>query len=297
MQKLRVRLPATIRGIGAAQVSLALKLYTTVEFIERSGTSLDVAVSGEGSALHEIGIKHPVVRAMSRFFQSLERAHLGVQITINNDIPVTLGLGADTAFAVAGVMGANALLQSPYDREDIIDMVAQWVAPSALVASLSGGMGAAAHVGGTVLYRALPVAVHHLILISPDDASDRPTSASETTAPEVVRSDLERSPLIIDALKSGDLERLTLLTRDTLESDFGKAIPHVEIIQTLAERSGAIGIVPLRNSPAILILASERHDQISDDIVVGLKSAGVDARSWVVPVDTQGIVISAMQTA
>ena len=78
MQKIKIRLPATATNLGPGieSLGLALRLYVTVEVSARRDTQVNVHIKGQG----ETGLAHPVVRAMSRFFQYMEQAVLGFDI-------------------------------------------------------------------------------------------------------------------------------------------------------------------------------------------------------------------------
>ena len=64
----------------------------------------------------------------------------------------------------------------------------------------------------------------------------------------------------------------------------------------LARLAGALGLTISGHGPALIALAAKDHWQIADAMVAAFANAGVKARAWVVPVDTQGVVISAVQS-
>jgi hypothetical protein len=47
----------------------------------------------------------------------------------------------------------------------------------------------------------------------------------------------------------------------------------------------------------LLAFAESGHERISEDMVLAFKNSGVSARRWVTSIDTQGVVISAVQSA
>ena len=112
MQKIKIRLPATLTDFspGLRSLGLAISLYTQVELIPRHDDKLIVESEGDGAGHYTLSLQHPVVLGMIRVFQRLECAPLGITIRVQNAIPLNSGLGAEDALMAAGVVGASNLL-------------------------------------------------------------------------------------------------------------------------------------------------------------------------------------------
>lgn len=304
MQKIKIRLPATISnlGPGLGAFALALGLYVTVEVSPRVDTGFNVVIAGEGHDAYPTPLHHPVVQVMSRFFQRLERAPLGVDIHIINQIPLNAGLGAQTAFAVAGVLAANDLMNTHYRRPELLRIAAHAHRNHAanVVAALLGGIGVGLlQPDGELVYRTLPAVRLSVILVQPYLDDYRPPVLPEYLPREDMLDVMNRLPLLLEALRSGDLKLIAGLLDDAvLKPQIVSQITGYGHVVEMARRSGALAVTPCGAGPAVLALAPESHSQerIAEDMVLAFKSAGVQARSWVVPVDTQGVVISAVQS-
>ena len=74
------------------------------------------------------------------------------------------------------------------------------------------------------------------------------------------------------------------------------AIPGFDHVVTVAKRSGASAVTLSGNGPALIAFAPSHQRQLADTMVDAFASAGVTARAWVVPLDTQGVVISVAQS-
>ncbi|MFW5748644.1 MAG: homoserine kinase [Chloroflexota bacterium] len=300
MQKIRIRLPATLTDLGPGinAVGLALRLYTTVEVSARVDAEVNVTLRGEGADTYPTPLLHPVIRAMSRVFQELERAPSGFDVRVENAIPLRSGLGAETALTVAGVIGANNLMGDPYDRNDVIELAAHMTRPAGAVAAVGGGVGLAALSDEALHYSNSGTERLSVVIILPRLKQYTPPTLPQQISRQSAISALARVPLLVEALRTGDLDLLArMLHDDLLRPRVEAAIEGFGAVAEVARRAGALVVFPCGSGPAIAALARARHEQIAEDMRLAYKGTGVDATAWVLPVDTQGIVISAMQSA
>jgi homoserine kinase len=304
MRKVKITLPATITNLGPGlnSLGLAVGLYTTIEMSERSDEQVIVETEGEGAGRYGLGLQHPVVLALIRIFQKQERAILGLNIKISNHIPLDSGLGAEAAFTVAGIIGANNMLGNVYSRNQILEIAAQISRrPDHTVTTILGGLTTSLMNGETLLFRALSTSNLTAIIALPQ--LDNYAGEIARVKPErIPMSDalfnLSRLPLLVDALRSGDLKLLAQTLDDKLNIPYLKAhISGFDHAAEMARRAGAIGVTLSGDGPALVVFAEANHKKIATTVEVAFENAGVKARSWVVPVDTQGVVISAAQTA
>ncbi|MAS33208.1 MAG: hypothetical protein CL610_04325 [Anaerolineaceae bacterium] len=301
MRKVTVRLPATITGIGPGihALGLAVGLYTTIEISARSDHQLIVDTAGEGAGHYSIGLRHPVVLALMRVFQQLERAPLGVHIRVQNDIPVDSGLGAEAAFWVAGVIGASNMIGRNLTRAEIVQLSARISPqPDNALAALLGGLSSGVMQAGTFLYRSLPVAAQRLVIVVPV-IDDYPTRliTPDTIAWDDAAHNLRQLPLLIEAFRSGDLSLLSQMLDDRLINPRVRPrIPGYNHVRETARLAGASATTICSDGPALVAFAPKDHQQIADAMRAAFENAGVQSRAWVVPVDTQGVVLSAVQS-
>lgn len=303
MRKVKIILPAAITnmGPGIGTLGLALSLHTTVEISERSDNRLVVDTEGEGAGHYSIGLRHPVVLALIRVFQKLERAPPGIHIRISNHIPMSSGLGAEAAFLVAGVIGANNLLGNTFSRTQILEIAAQISDhPTGVLTTLLGGLTTGILDGDTLLYRTLPVSSMKVVVVLPD--LEGYSAKKHSLIPErILLSDalfnLNRIPLLVEGLRSGDLKLINRVLGDKLQTPY--LSPHIPIYQhvtELARRAGAAAITLSGEGPALVAFAENNHTLLGEIIVTAFANTGVKARSWVLPIDQQGVIISAAQS-
>lgn len=296
MRKIKVTLPAaaTNLGPGLNSLGLALGLYCTVEIIERRDETLLVETEGEGAGHYPVGLRHPVMLGMMRLFQKRERAPLGLSIRIHSRIPLNSGLGAEAAFWVAGLIGANNLLDNPYTRSQILEIAAQFThQPDCTVTTILGGLTGSLLDGDSLIYRAFPAAPLTVVVALPqlDGYAADPFPERVPTADALFN--LSRAPLLLDALREGDLKLIAQVLDDRLHTPHLK--PHISGYERAAEmalRAGALAVTLSGDGPALLVFAKDNHERIATTIEIAFENAGVKSRTWVLPVDTQGVVVS-----
>jgi homoserine kinase len=303
MQRIRITLPATVTHLGPSldALALAVRLHAEVEITERTDHQLIVETEGEGAGEYGVGLRHPVVLGMLRVFQHEEHAHLGLNIRVRNAIPIHSGLGARNAFLAAGVIAANNLLGGVFTHEGLRRFAAGLSPnPAAMIATLAGGLTAAITQDESLLYSTLPVTPFKLILTLPDlpDYARKTQAKAESVSLEQLRHNMARLPLLQEALRTGDLHRITALLDDKIHHPGRlRHIPAWDHVTTFAKHNGALGFSLCGDGPAFITLAESHHERIAEAITFAFKQADVSARTWVIPVDTQGVVISVAQSA
>jgi homoserine kinase len=224
---------------------------------------------------------------------------LGVRIRVNNAIPLASGLGAAATFWVAGIIGANNLLGHSISRREILRLSAQISPqPSNAIGALLGGLTSSLVSNDEVIYRSLPVAALTLILIVPDIKNYPESVPAPDTVPFAdARYNLDRLPLLLHGLQSGDLSLISQTLDDRLISPTIRArIPGINHVIESARLAGALAVTTAGAGPALIVIAPHDHHAVADAVVAAFGNTHVEARSWILPVDTQGVVISAMQS-
>ncbi len=302
MRKVKITLPATVTNLGPGvhTLGLALGLYTTVEITERDDEALVVEPEGEGAGRYSIGLQHPVVLALNRIFQRLERAPLGLTVKIVNQIPLGSGLGAEAAFLVAGLIGANNLLGNVLSRREILEIAAKISRrPDHTVTAILGGLTASTLNADTLVYRTFPVSASKVVVVLPaiDNYPDRIPMPERVSFDDAVHN-MSRIPLLVDALGSNDLSQVALLMEDKLFTPLLRPyISGYDHVIEIARRAGAQAVTLSGSGPALVAFTTTGHKKLAEAMEVAFENAGVKARSWIVPVDRQGVVISVAQTA
>jgi homoserine kinase len=300
MQKIKIRLPATLTdfGVGIGNLGLALGLYTQIEMSPRTDDKLLVEPYGEGAGEYALGLRHPTVLGMMRIFQRLENAPLGVHVKISNDIPLNSGLGAETAFMVAGVLGANNLMGNRYNRDELIQLSAKISKhPHNAITTMLGGLTSHIQTDDKLLYKSLPFTAFKVIVAMPRLDNYAPPVLPERFSSADTLHNLQRLPLFLNALREGDLRLLAQTFDDKLmANDTQRRIGGFAHVAEVARLAGALSVTTSGGGTAMIFLAQRNHDRIAEVIETAFGNLQISARVLVLPLDTQGVIISMMQS-
>jgi homoserine kinase len=296
VQKIKIRLPATLTDFspGLRSLGLAIGLYTHVELLPRDDDQLIVETEGEGAGYYPLGLRHPVVLGMIRILQRLERAPLGITVRVQNAIPLNSGLGAEDAFMAAGVVGASNLLGGAMSRNDLVEMVAQVSPrPDAAITSMLGGLSASARLQDKVLYRSLPLTSFKIILAIPAQADYQQPTFPRAVSMGALLYNTQRIPIILEALRAGNVYLLAQVLDDKVIGEaIQQRISGYAHVAEMARLAGALGVTTSGGGPALVFLAQKHHDNIAEAIQTAFANIGTPALVRVLPLDTQGIVMS-----
>jgi homoserine kinase len=300
VRKVKITLPASTTLPG--NLGLALGLYTTIEMTERADDRFMVDTDGEGAGSYGLALHHPVALGLMRAFQEQEHAALGLHIHIHNQIPIASGLGAEAAFYVAGILGANNLLGGVYSRAQMLEMAARASsAPAQVVASFLGGLTTSLIQEGKLIQCALPIQQFQAVIALPD-LPKYADSIARAVPERALLSDalntMQRIPLLMEAFRKGDWKLLAPALEDRLHLPYLKPhLPGYDRAVEFASRAGAATTALCGEGPALIAFAPKEPLKVAAALEFAFQESGVKTRTWCVTVDTQGVVVSVAQSA
>ena len=112
----KVRVPATSANVGCGfdSLGIALNLYTTFDF-----ELLEDGVEFVGFEERFANENNLVYTSLLTTLEKLGKTLPGVKISIQNDVPISRGLGSSSTCVVGGIYGAYLLTNTPIDRQEI----------------------------------------------------------------------------------------------------------------------------------------------------------------------------------
>jgi len=102
-----------------------------------------------------------------------------------------------------------------------------------------------------------------------------------------------RIGLLIRALETADYKKLHCAMQDRLHQPYRiQLIPGMKDAFQAAQEAGAAGVALSGAGPSLIAFAPERHQEISAAAVSAFTRAGYVCRTWQLPVDTIGVIVS-----
>lgn len=263
----RVRVPATTANLGPGFdcLGLALDLWNEVRFT-LEGDGLTVSVEGERGAGLPRDANNLVVRAFSRLCaEAGVAAPAGLSVRCDIRVPTSSGLGSSSTAVVAGLLGANALLGRPFDNARVLELAADIEGhPDNVAAALLGGLTIVVQQGDRLLTKKILVPEVQVALAVPDlpfstrsARADLPTHVSMKDAV----FNLQRTPLVVEALRTGDYDLLSQVMDDRLHQAARlKLIPGGRTAWLAALEAGAAAVAVSGSGPSLVAFASRATD-------------------------------------
>jgi homoserine kinase len=297
VDEVTIYVPATSANLGPGFdcLALALDLWNRMTF-RMEGQDVLVSVAGEGSGRLPTGSTNLIVRS---FMQVCSEQNLsppkGLRVSSHNAIPLGSGLGSSASAVVAGILGANALLDLGLMPDDVIRIASKIEGHADnTAAAIHGGLLVVSSAADELLIRSVPIAPMEVVIVLPDFYL--PTKRARAALPKKIAmadavSNIGRSALVIDALRTGDRELLYKAMFDRLHQPYRlPLIPGAEAALKYAwERR-----IPAALSgagPSIIAFPEQDAESLVKGMIVAFATVGLKARSWILGVSTSGVRI------
>jgi homoserine kinase len=295
MTVVTVSVPATTANLGPGFdcLGLALDLWNEASF-SIEGNAFHLEISGEGKDRLSADSKNLVASAAISLFKELNRPSPdGLTIHCINRIPLGSGMGSSAAAVLTGLLGANALLDFPLTQEEILKCAIKFEGhPDNIAAALYGGLILAANDGGQIITHRYPVAPIDIVIALPQ--VNLPTKTARAALPDQVSLanavyNISHTPLVIEALRIGDLQLLAKSMVDRLHQPYRiKLIPGAEDCVKAAQQAGAAAVAISGAGPSIAAFSRSNTDDIARSMVAAFMNAGLTARSFILKATETG---------
>ncbi|RPF43034.1 homoserine kinase [Thermodesulfitimonas autotrophica] len=292
----RVTVPATTANLGAGCdcAGLALALYNKVA-LTVAGEGLRITVKGEGEKNIPRDERNLVYQAARRVWNTTGfPVPAGVQITLENAIPVGAGLGSSAAAIIGGMLAANAAGGAKLTLQEVLDLAAALEGhPDNVAAALYGGAVVAVVEGKRVLTLRFPVAAELRAVVAVP-AFSLPTAQSRRVLPpsyvrEEVLFNVARAALLAGALACGRYDLLRVAMQDRLYQPYrAPLVPGLNEVLAAALKAGACGVALSGAGPAVVALTTQDAAAVGDAMEAAFGAAGVQARVLILQPDAAG---------
>jgi len=295
-----VRLPASTSNLGAGFdcFGLALQQYLTIRATLMPGAQAKCRVrtigTKESSDLPRTA-ENLIYRAMA-FGAQLEGLRLPpVQLAVQNQIPLGLGLGSSAAAIAGGIKLTGLLCGRELSNEKVLEYATRFEGhPDNVAASLYGGfvVTGLGHDGSVLALRIRWPLALKIMIVSPNFRVE--TKLARDVFPRVVnRADavhnLQRSALFVAALSAGRYELLWEAMQDRLHQERRQTlVPGLGEVLALQPMPGLLGVALSGAGPSVVAVVTENFEAISEAIADCFGRRKVSTTSHQIEVDTEG---------
>ena len=299
-KKVNVSVPSTTANLGPGFDCLGAALDLKNEFvftrIEGGGDRFDLIMeSTDGNHLRG-GPENLVFRAAQKVWNSANVSPFALEARVKLAVPPARGLGSSATAIVAGLIGANAIMDSPLSKEKLLELAIDIEGhPDNVVPSLLGGLCLTAR-SSSDRWRIVRCEWHNSIkAVVAIPAIRLSTSEARRVMPKNVPisdavTNMGALTLLLNGLKTGDSELIKEGMFDKLHEPYRwKLIKGGLEVKEAALEAGALGCAISGAGPSILALCKNENGKvISQAMVKAWEKAGVASRAPFLNIQTSG---------
>ena len=296
-----VRVPGTSAncGPGFDCLGVATTIYNYLDLTLLRSNKLVVESSGEGAANIPRGKRNLTWQAVRRLLQEVGRADefRGAIIRTKNNVPLSRGLGSSSTAIVAGLVAANEIVGTPFDRNGLLKLATEIEGhPDNVAPALFGGFTVSVMDGGEVqTFSFLPRIKLKLIVAVPD--FELSTRLARKVLPKTVALkdaifNISRASMLVAALVKGNEELLPFAFDDALHQPYRKKlVPGMSEVFVAAKSAGALGAAISGAGSCLIAFAAAGkglEQKISNAMTATFKDHGVKSKALILSVDKRG---------
>ena len=253
----KIRVPATSANLGPGFDSLgvAIDMYNYYSFKE--------GVSNDNNLVYE---------AYNKTFEKLNKEIIPVIIEIQDEIPISRGLGSSASCIVGGIMGALTLLELPLDREFILSLGTEIEGhPDNVTPAIFGGLNVSVADEEKIYTNNIPIDEElKFLAIIPDFTLS--TALSRSILPKNIpfkdgTNNIGRVSLLLSAFINGRDDLIKIGLKDILHQPYrGKLIEGFDLVMESAYEFGAIGCYLSGAGPTVMCITRGKDKEFIDKI-------------------------------
>jgi homoserine kinase len=289
--RVTVDIPATTANLGAGfdALALALDLRNTVSVELRPELPphrVELSVSGQGAGLLPADGRNRFMALLSRGLRDAGCApDAGWRVHMDNDIPLSRGLGSSAAATVGGLVAADALLGGGVlAPERILELaVSAEGHPDNAAATLFGGFCVVTGAEGSLrAVRFDPPPALRVVLFIPD----RPLSTADMRAALPAQVPFATAvhnvgavALVVAAMATGQLDLLGPGTQDQLHEPYRAAVyPELPVLVRAARAAGALGACLSGAGSTVIAFSHDDGDEQAEAVAAAMAEAAAGLR-------------------
>lgn len=277
---IKIQIPATSANLGAGfdSLGLAVNLYNYIS-IEPNDRIHISAAGGQDIPTDE----HNLIYVAAKHLYDLCGKRLdGLTILQEDHIPMTRGLGSSSACIIGGLYGANILLGSPFNTNELVNIAAQIEGhPDNTTPALLGGIVTSVYEENQSVYWVKQEIYRHLYFYAIVPDFELSTALARKSLPDTVshldaRYNLSRAALFSASLLQGKYKNIKVAVGDKLHQPYRmKLIPHAGEVFDKTYELGAYGTYISGAGPTLMSIVSTKRTEFEPDMRAYLDSAGL----------------------
>ncbi len=291
VDRVTVRVPATVANLGAGFDVLAAAVGVRAEITLGPADSPQVAVTG-------VAVPQDASNLMYRSAVAVASA-LGYRgafaLEAHSPIPLRSGLGSSAAAIVGGTVAASRLLGDALEADALLRIAADLEGhPDNVAAALFGGVVIVTREGEVFRWARLIPALPLSVVLAIPALQIETAAARRVLPPQVSREDavynLGHTALLVAALSQGRSELLRDALRDRLHQPYRKhLIPGFDSVVTAAADAGAYGAVLSGSGPTVAALTPPQAGRaVGEAMRAAFEGAGIAGQVQVTEIDARG---------
>lgn len=291
---IKVRVPATSANMGPGFdcMGIAVSMYNTFGFKETSS-----GLSFSGMPQEFCNNDNVIYQAMMKCFNKANYKIKGLEISIlNQEIPISRGLGSSSSCIVGGLIGANEIMGNIFSKEEIFQMAVEIEGhPDNVAPAVLGGMVVAIMEDERYYYDKVNIK---------DDLSFIPiipnfrlsTKEARIVLPKEVSIkdgvyNVGRSALMVSALSNGKYDLLKFACKDSFHENYrSKLIEGFDSVKKEAYQLGAVASFLSGAGPTIMAI-SLKENSIVEELKKFLVEMNLEWDVRELSIDNQGAVV------
>lgn len=297
----RVRVPATSANLGPGFDALGLALDLWNELTLRVSEHDSLTVKGEGTE-ELAGVSTTIAHdAAKRVFSALNVACSGVELQMQNGIPLSRGLGSSSAAIVGGLVGANEWARQVHgvalSSQQLLDLANEIEGhPDNVAPALLGGLiVAASNETGQVTAVSVPVQQWPRFVVWIPQVELATSHARSVLPDSISRGDaifnLSRSALLVAALTTGEFTALPEALQDRIhQNQRAPLVPGFWELTGAASQAGSLATTLSGAGPTILFWCSDEStaQAVASAVTEQAKTLEMAGKAVVIDAVTRG---------
>ena len=297
----KVRVPGTSANLGPGfdTLGIACSCYNELELTLFREDRLEIEIYGEGAEKIPKTSRNIVWRSIQRVLRRVgcDDEYKGARIVMNNQVPLSRGLGSSATAIVGGIKAANEALGNPLKNRDLLKIATDIEGhPDNVAPAIFGGMTiSTVRNGWPETFRFIPKLRFRMVVVVPDFFL--PTKAAREVLPEKVdRADailnIGSTAMMIAAFIKGSRRFLRNAFDDALHQPYrAELIPGMYDVFEAARRERALGAFLSGAGPCLMALANGNEVKVAEAMQQVLKNNHVESTYMILDIDKQGACV------